>query len=172
MRFSQRIGIRPVKEIIQKDKIDDDLRNSLWNAIYNYYLKDLPFYKNDLQGANSKYIFKLWINFYKLPMDDIPSECSDILRHIKSWFFDAIWWEVYDLIDFTAEFDNENGFSDFEDVVNSFLKQELSGYRLIDHKLRPITSDEEIREIQDVLDNTKSSLLSNIRLHFISSIDK
>ena len=32
MRFSQRIGLRPIKSIIQKDSMDQDLRVGLWNA--------------------------------------------------------------------------------------------------------------------------------------------
>lgn len=36
MRFSERYGYRPVREIIQKESINDDLKNGLWNAIGEY----------------------------------------------------------------------------------------------------------------------------------------
>lgn len=172
MRFSQRIGIKSVKKIIQKDTIDIDLSNSLWNTVYAFYLNDLPEYRNSLDELREKYITQLWINFFNQPIDEIPDTCVSIVKYIKSWFFEAKWYEVYDFIDYTAEFDSNNRQSDFENVINSFLKRELSGYRLINHKLRPITSDEEIQEIQDVIDNTSSSVLSNIRYHFISALEK
>jgi hypothetical protein len=172
MRFSQRIGIQPVKEIIQKDKIDDDLRNSLWNAIYFHYLNNLPTYKSSIKGVSYKYIYQLWIQFFKKPIDEIPGKCTEIVKYIKDWFYNAKWWGIYDLIDFTAEFDYENNNSDFEKVVNIFLKQELSAYSFINHKLVQITSAEEINEIQDILDRTESSALSNVRSHFVSSLDK
>lgn len=35
--FSQRKGIKPVKSIIQSDNIDEDMRNSLWNALTIFY---------------------------------------------------------------------------------------------------------------------------------------
>ena len=33
MRFSQRIGKKEVRSILQVDAIDNDLRNRIWNAI-------------------------------------------------------------------------------------------------------------------------------------------
>ena len=33
MRFSQRIGRTPITKLAQIESIDDDLKNSLWNAI-------------------------------------------------------------------------------------------------------------------------------------------
>ena len=33
MLFSQRVGMKPVKNIIPKDSMDLDLRNSLWDVV-------------------------------------------------------------------------------------------------------------------------------------------
>ncbi|MFH2043501.1 MAG: hypothetical protein ABIJ35_13365, partial [Acidobacteriota bacterium] len=35
--FSERTGIKPLKQIIQVDGIDTDLRNKLWSALYGCY---------------------------------------------------------------------------------------------------------------------------------------
>jgi hypothetical protein len=35
--FSQRMGIKPVKSVFQVDSINNELRNSLWNALIKYY---------------------------------------------------------------------------------------------------------------------------------------
>ena len=40
LRFSERAGHKPVKDQLQTDGIDDDLRNSLWSVFYSYVLKD------------------------------------------------------------------------------------------------------------------------------------
>ena len=37
--FSHKYGYKPVKSIMQVQSMDDDLRNSLWNAIHIFYLK-------------------------------------------------------------------------------------------------------------------------------------
>lgn len=33
MRFSQKLGYKPVREIIQKESMDENLKNQLWNNI-------------------------------------------------------------------------------------------------------------------------------------------
>ena len=33
MRFSERYGYQPIREIIQKNSINTDLKNALWNTI-------------------------------------------------------------------------------------------------------------------------------------------
>jgi hypothetical protein len=37
MQFSERMGFKPVKDIIQINSMDDDLRNGLWNVLTIYY---------------------------------------------------------------------------------------------------------------------------------------
>ncbi|MDY6460311.1 AbiJ-NTD4 domain-containing protein [Acinetobacter faecalis] len=34
MRFSERYGYKPVREIIQKESIDDQLKNALWSIFH------------------------------------------------------------------------------------------------------------------------------------------
>ena len=34
MRFSERYGYKPVREIIQKESMDKDLRSKLWSILY------------------------------------------------------------------------------------------------------------------------------------------
>ncbi len=43
LRFSQRKGLTPIKIKIQKDSIDDDLKNSLWSAITIVYFERVSF---------------------------------------------------------------------------------------------------------------------------------
>ena len=35
--FSQRMGFKPVKSIMQTESMDEDLQNGLWSALYDYY---------------------------------------------------------------------------------------------------------------------------------------
>ena len=48
--FSQREGFEPIKNVIQVDSIDEDLRNSLWNALHIWYWSSwfhlIPLYFN------------------------------------------------------------------------------------------------------------------------------
>jgi len=63
--FSQRKGIKLVKSVIQVDDMDDDLRNSLWNALTISYWdnieKDYISYFPDMENL----IKKLWVDHFK-----------------------------------------------------------------------------------------------------------
>ncbi|VBB09333.1 Hypothetical protein LUCI_4623 [Lucifera butyrica] len=37
MLFSQRQGLKPIKQVIQLEDIDNDLKNGLWNALTIFY---------------------------------------------------------------------------------------------------------------------------------------
>ena len=39
MRFSERYGYKPVREIIQKESMDDHLKNGLWSIFDTYIWK-------------------------------------------------------------------------------------------------------------------------------------
>ncbi|NQU39765.1 MAG: hypothetical protein HQ523_07415, partial [Lentisphaerae bacterium] len=39
MRFSQRIGTKPIRTEIQIGSMDDDLRIALWNAFHLFFLE-------------------------------------------------------------------------------------------------------------------------------------
>jgi hypothetical protein len=42
MRFSERVGFKPIKNTIQINSMDTELRNSLWNALVTFYWGQIP----------------------------------------------------------------------------------------------------------------------------------
>ena len=77
MRFSQRIGLRPIKSIIQKDSMDEDLRNGLWNAFQVVVLEVLDDHCDWISESPHKPLFRmLWIDFFKYPLDNLNDYCS------------------------------------------------------------------------------------------------
>ena len=62
--FSQRKGIKPIKSIIQIDSMDDDLRNSLWNALQVFYWAGDP-YRVAEQPWLELLLHFLWTDFFK-----------------------------------------------------------------------------------------------------------
>ncbi|MCT4573050.1 hypothetical protein N3930_38350, partial [Bacillus thuringiensis] len=63
MRFSERMGFTPVKELIQVDSMDDDLRVGLWNTfnsvIIDSYTARVPF--PYIQTSNHRDFFEKFI---------------------------------------------------------------------------------------------------------------
>lgn len=154
-RFSQRKGIKPIKDVMQKDNMDDDLRNGLWNALEIYYwgkvmvnhhgdiLKEQPYW--DL-------FFKMWIDFFKYPIDILNTRESELHDLLREYYFKAKWYEVYDFIEFVANnYPDKKVNSKFMKYSNVIMERELSAYRFVGGRITEITSEEEILEIEKAL---------------------
>lgn len=62
------------------------------------------------------------------------------------------WYEVYDFIEFVANHvDHGDTSINFIEACNTVLKRELSAYRFVEKKLVPVTSEQEIAEINEAL---------------------
>lgn len=155
--FSQRKGLKPVKNIMQVDSMDEDLRNSLWNALSIYYWNEMEDNKFLYNVEDIDFLFKrLWHNFFKKPLDTLDDYWTNTYNLIQKYFFECAWYEVYDFIEFIAN-NHENTYDailnnkEFVAFCNSTLKRELSAYRFINGKIVQITSEEEIAEIEESL---------------------
>ena len=153
--FSQRQGLKPIKKIMQIDDMDEDLRNSLWNALTIIYWRDANknlMYRNKIDIL----IDRLWTNYFKIPIDNLSDYWSDTKQEIRDYFFSCEWYEVYDFIEFVANnYPEESVNSIFMDFCNSVLERELSAYRFIEGKITPITEKVEIEEIVSAQQETK-----------------
>lgn len=145
--FSQRKGIKPVKSIMQVDSMDADLRNSLWNALRICYWKDFEDY-NFREENLEKFSIRLWIHYFKRPINTIERSWSYVYEKIREYFFNCEWYEVYDFIEYIA---NESINVEFISSCNYFLEREVSAYRFVGTKITEITSEAEISEIEEAL---------------------
>ena len=163
--FSQRKGIKPVKSVIQVDSMDNDLENGLWNALSIYYWDRVitnsigKYVKSDSEG----FFRQLWLDYFKKPLDTLSSYWSPTRAEIRKYFFNCEWYEAYDFIEFVVKnYPDEPANRKFKDYCNSILKNELSAYRFVGEEIAQITSEEEIAEIQEALE--ESSRPVNIHL--------
>lgn len=150
-RFSERMGFKPAREAVQKDSMDDELRNRLWNALFDFYWS--RFYKRGLEETLF-FIFydSLCDCYYKIPRDKAGADYKIIYNNIREYFFDCMWYEVYDFIEFVAaKYRPDARYDEFVNYSNKVLEEEHSAYRLVGGKFIQITSDEEISEIDEAL---------------------
>lgn len=162
MRFSERYGYKPIREIIQKESMDDNLRNGIWSlfTIYLWNQVDYSSYQShgNINTSNLKtLIIAYWLNFFKQPIDTIPIQFEKVLYKVRSSFFNCEWHEVYSFIEETLEnypreFKKNKEF--FTKELNKCLEKENSAYRIINNEITPITSEQEIQSIEDALKNT------------------
>lgn len=173
--FSQRKGLKLVKNIMQVDSMDEDLRNGLWNALSIYYWNKMEGNKYLSSIEDIDFLFKrLWHNFFKKPLDTLDDYWADTYKLMRKYFFECAWYEVYDFIEFIAN-NHKNTYNailsneKFVAFCNSTLKRELSAYRFINGKIAQITSEEEISEIEESLKVT--SPLKPVKNHLKRALD-
>ena len=161
MRFSERYGYKPIREIIQKESMDDDLKNGLWNVLHSYIWNRIEHGRNQSLLTNNSNINSLvksyWANLFKLPIDTIPLYTKDSLKLIREYFFKCEWHKIYSLIEETIEhypYQRVSNKDSFIDALNNILELENSAYRLINNAITPITSEQEIQSIEGALKNT------------------
>lgn len=171
MLFSQRKGLKPVKNLMQVDSMDDDLRNSLWNVLTIRYWDQMD-YTGSLK-VNSEMATLcdvLWMNYFKKTKDTLPKVWRGVHLIINEYFFTCKWNEVYDFIEAIIEisatlFDSTK----FIEECNVVLKRELSAYRIIKTKIIQITSEEEIVAIEEALE--KSTPLKPVHTHLKTALN-
>jgi hypothetical protein len=153
--FSQRMGFRPVKSIIQVDTMDDELRTAIWNVlteeIWNHVTVEYS-YINDAYFLGRNFTDNIWVNFLKKTIDTKPETKADFLKQIRPLFFKFEWYRAYDFIEFVAQACYHKAtLKYFIKSCNAVLARELSAYRFVGEQLVPVTSDKEIEAIEKAL---------------------
>ena len=158
--FSQRKGIQPLAKAIQRETIDDELRNRLWNglkiALWDYWS---PAFSLGIQSDGGKkvesVVRQIWMHYFKKPIDTMPEFMygtpKSAYEIIRTYFFDGEWWQSFDLIEFLIKtIPNEWKFPLIL-ILNNFLKEENSAYRIVDDEIVEITDEHEIEAIESAL---------------------
>ena len=165
MSFSARMGFKPPKVNIQLDSMDEDLRVGLWNIYYLAVIKGgepRSFYEGSSRFKD--FYLRLWALYLKKPIDTMPSQHYEIEAAIKKYFYGCQWYEVYDLIEFTArnlEYPHDDEFSS---LINPVLERELSGYRFISGQVVAISDENEIASIESALSSSEVPRSAQVHL--------
>jgi len=171
MRFSERYGFKPLKDVIQKDSIDDELRNGLWNLFELYFWSKIE--KTYFPHVKDYFLIPLWHNYFKITIDSINDYWFVNLKNIKDYFMQCNWFEVYDFIEFiinNTKLTSYIDYANFKKACNNLLEREVSAYRFVGDNITQITSDEEIAAIEEALNVTTQ--LSPVNIHLKAALEK
>ena len=135
--------------------MDQDLRNGLWNALSRHYWSLITPRCNNRLDAHSwlqLLCTRLWEDFFKQPLEGIDNYWPHTLEKLRKYFFSCAWFEVYDFIEFVAHHYEEPHWNDqFMKRCNEILERELSGYRFVSGLIAPVTTKEEVAQIEKAI---------------------
>lgn len=156
---------------MQRESMDDDLRNRLWSALKivvwdKYSPRDAMGYMADDSRKLLDVVHSIWLHYFRQPVDTIPDFGRDYPKSayqiLRDYFFEAKWWEVYDFLEFIAK-NVEGGWS--EDLIrgsNFLLEAENAAYRFVGSEIVEITSEHEIAAVEDALDRASKSVRQHL----------
>jgi hypothetical protein len=159
MKFSQRIGSTPAAKLAQRETIDQELRASLWSVVTLFYWEPAKDeYGEKLNSSDETasstvrdLVVRLWLYYFKKPTDEIDQYWGSCLAKLRTYYFNAKWFEVYDFIEFIAQNGPEETKKTFIKFCNDFLEQENSAYRFVDEQIAEVTSQVEIESVEAAL---------------------
>lgn len=154
--FSQRMGITAATPKIQLDTMSTDLRNSLWNVLtlelLQNYRKPRDSSSSYVKGSNlHQYIYALYADFFKARVDTIPTYWYEFSPVLSKAFFALSWDRVYAFMEFTVANTVTAYSENIAQASNRVLTRENSGYRFVAGKVTPITSSEEMTEVEEAI---------------------
>jgi hypothetical protein len=175
MNFSQRAGLEPAVRPLQKDSMDDALRNSLWNAFEMVIVAELrsgwEYGESALSKSppNAALFVSLWMYFYRWSLSTLPLYADSALGTVRGWFYDtanAPWNKVYDFVEFIGNLGGNlrEASAALRVICNNFLERESSAYRFIGKTIGPITNVAEIKAIEQAA-TTNSNRLRPVSMH-------
>ena len=170
-RFSQRIGVVPVRDKLQLEGMDKGLRVALWNYIESgifHFVEDEKEYVRIglLTSISTEYLHN---RFKKIE----GYNSNKTIDEFHAYFLKAQWYEVYDFIEHIVEFAYYYSFAediDMDGRFNEILEGHMSGYRFIDYVLSPIIDEQEIDSIEEAISNPNHGVSLHLQtaLEFLS----
>lgn len=159
--FSQRAGFKPISEFLQDSSMDDALRNGLWNVFYISIWEMLPISPTVIIGRTlisdwgETFLRELFCNLFNSQVDTISYAPKRALESIKSHFFQAPWYEVYDFIEFIVNSSTIDSqiVHDFATSCNTVLVKNKAAYSIIDGVVVKITNNDEIAAIKEAVES-------------------
>ncbi len=167
MKFSQRVGAVPPSPI-QIGSMDDVLRNRLYNSLNRAFPERIGYYSQ--YDVIRKYALdELGFNLDRVKNSDF-----------NYYFLNGDWYVPYDIIEIVIEAilhpDEKSDFQSLSEGINSLrgfindlqniLKEEKSGYRLLNNQFIPITNNEELNTLEEA-SNTK---FESVNIHMRKAV--
>lgn len=172
--FSQRQGLHPLEKAIQIAAMDGDLRNAIWTALsvglWVHHAQSFDPYNSQQHERNEEIqtvVARLYIHLFKVAIDDVPDfrapgyKKSGITA-LRDIVMNGPWNEVYDIVDFLIQNAPKRYQKTLGEVVNTALQRENAGYRVVGNQIVEITSETEIKAIEDAINTPQAAVKEHL----------
>jgi hypothetical protein len=158
--FAQRIGKRPVRQLMQRDDLDGETRIELWNVIVvtQEVLSDARRETFNTDTTEQDVAVSIWTSEFKKPRDEMPSLLSFWAR-VKKAIFEGEWFDVLDLIEATTKLfarhqtvATQSLHVVVADAFNACFERCLVGYRFIGTEITPVDSTTDSTAVEEAQD--------------------
>ena len=159
--FAQRMGLRPVPSLVQKDSLDAETRVELWNLTYNLWgaLQSAVSQWDSFNPISENVTAALWAWQFKKPRDEQPRD-NAVWAIVKDQIITGNWADALDLIEaivgFVERYKTHNSAelaALAESGYNNTFESFLVGYRFVGFKLIPIDSEMDLQAAKAGLDD-------------------
>ena len=157
--FSERNGY--TQKPLQIESMTKELRNRIWNA----YVGEIVIDSNPYLG-HSNYLEEI-MDVFGLPCFGHNGSIKTDLGTFCDWFVKAEWYRLYDFIEVYLRFLPSDTRKDVRDNLNSILKEENAGYRIIRNQVVPITNPSELSSIE----NAEQTKFSSVNTHIQKAVE-
>lgn len=166
MAFSERMGLRSARNAMQIESMDAPLRIGLFNYLYQT-LHDNWEGGNRFWGPGFAFGKTIWTEYWRKRSDNFDTSAYVFAEHLHDYIEKSEWFEVYDLIEFCLRY-GEHLF----DVagLNAVLQRDMSGYRVRENIVVPITDEIELSALDEAL--TLDDAFRGARQHLALSLEK
>ncbi|MCD4732669.1 hypothetical protein K8R78_00340 [bacterium] len=145
MLFSERNGYTKIREMFQREELDETTRILLGNAYQGTFLNGL--YEHTAGYQMNKLI---WSTFFKEPLNKYPPVEFD--RFLFNWHVShAKWHKLLSFVEFVLVHGEKLTHSPctvYRSRCNEAFRSERAAYVIIQNRIVEITSEEEIKEIE------------------------
>lgn len=168
MSFSKRNRLEVVPKT-QIGKMNSQLRNALWNVIYDSFFHKTTYYSDWYGGEYRRLFEKVYDELFNLKIDDFEMKQQDVYELVRNRFTKFTWNQVYDFIELIAK---NHRYDNFKNKCNTVLDREYSGYRFVDNEITQITNKEEVKEIETAINNSPDVVTIHLKKALTLMSDK
>ena len=168
--FAERFGYRPASVELAETDMPSSLKSGLWDILSVHYFAKIHDKHSSWGGAYSSGFKKLtgsiWFQFYREPMDARPDYAGDALKLIRSRFFSANFYQVYQFVEFIVSQPTASGTSSkgVHEGINFVLEREKAAFRLLDGLLIKLNNEHELSEISEAIGSAHEPIGEHVRL--------